>query len=109
MTQIWKILGVVTLLDFPAIILLLLVGRNISNTIRSLAGKMRELAAGNMAISFPEADRGDELGDMGKAAQVFKENAEVKALLESRQAELARAAEEDKRKALVQIADSFQQ
>jgi len=47
MTQLWKILGVVALLAFPAIILLLLVGRNISNTIRSLAGKMRELAAGN--------------------------------------------------------------
>ncbi len=66
MTQLWKILGVVALLALPAIILLLLVGRNISNTIRGLAGKMRELAAGNMAISFPEADRGDELGDMGE-------------------------------------------
>ena len=109
MTQLWKILGVVALLALPAIILLLLVGQNISNTIRSLAGKMRELAAGNLAISFSEAGRGDELGDMGKAAQVFKENAEAKALLESRQAELARSAEEDKRKALVQIADSFEQ
>ena len=80
MTQLWKILGVVVLLALPAIVLLLLVGRNISDTIRRLAGKMRELAAGNLAISFPEADRGDELGDMGKAAQVFKENAEAKAL-----------------------------
>jgi methyl-accepting chemotaxis protein len=100
MTQLWKILGVVALVALPAIVLLVLVGQNISKTIRNLAGKMRELAAGNMTISFPEANRGDELGDMGKAAQVFKENAEAKTLLESRQAELARAAEEDKRKAV---------
>ena len=109
MRQLWEILGVVALLALPAIVSLLLVGQNISSTIRGLAGKMRELAAGNMAISFPEADRGDELGDMAKAARIFKENAEAKALLESRQTELARYAEEDKRKALVQIADSFEQ
>jgi methyl-accepting chemotaxis protein len=109
MAQLWKILGVVAVLALPAIILLLLVGQNISTTIRGLAGKMRDMAAGNLTVSFPEASRGDELGAMGKAAQIFKENAEAKALLENRQAEHARCAEEDKRKALAQLADSFEQ
>jgi len=109
MTQLWKIMGVVALLVLPAIILLILVGRNISTTIRDLAGKMRDMAAGNLMVSFPESDRGDELGDMGKAAQIFKENAGAKALLEAQQAEHARRAEEDKRRALVQLADSFEQ
>jgi methyl-accepting chemotaxis protein len=109
MTQLWKIMAVVALLALPAIILLILVGRNISTTIRDLAGKMRDMAAGNLMVSFPESDRGDELGDMGKAAQIFKENAGAKALLEAQQAEHARCAEEDKRRALVQLADSFEQ
>ena len=103
-------MAVVALLALPAIVLLILVGRNISTRSASLAGKMRELAAGNMAISFPEFRlRRPEFGDMGKAAQIFKENAEAKTLLEAQQAELARSAEEDKRKALVQLADSFEQ
>jgi len=109
MTQLWKILGVAAMLALPVIILLLLVSRNISNTIRGLSGKMQQLAAGNLTISFPEADRGDELGDMGRAAQVFKENAAAKALLESREAGIAARAEAEKRRVLVEIADSFEQ
>jgi len=106
--QLWTLLAVVLVLAVPAIVLLALVGQSISTTVRTLAGKMGVLAGGDLSVTFPEAARGDELGAMGKAVQVFKENAEAKARLETRQAELARQAEEDKRRTMAQLADSFE-
>jgi len=109
LTQLWTLMGVIAVLALPAIGLLAFIGQNISATVRALAGKMGVLAAGDLSVSFPEATRGDELGAMGKAVQVFKENAQAKARLEAQQTELAHRAEEDKRKAMVQLADSFEQ
>ncbi|MCW2239039.1 methyl-accepting chemotaxis protein [Azospirillum canadense] len=109
LTQLWTLLGVIAALALPAILLLALVGQNISTTIRSLAERMRALAAGDLAIAFPEAARTDELGAMSKALQVFKENAQARQRLEAEQADLARRAAEDKRKALADLAAGFEQ
>ncbi|PWC34576.1 chemotaxis protein [Azospirillum sp. TSO35-2] len=109
LSQLWTLVGVIAGLALPAIVLLTLVGHNISATVRSLAGRMRAMAAGDLTVTFPETSRGDELGDMSRATQVFKENAQAKLRLEAEQAELARLAEEDKHKAIAQLADRFEQ
>ncbi|NYZ13225.1 HAMP domain-containing protein [Azospirillum sp. RWY-5-1] len=109
MTQLWTLVGVVAAVALPVVLLLALAGRNISRTISALALRMRALAGGDLGVTVPEADRGDELGAMGKALMVFKENAVEKARLEERQAMLARRAEEDKRTAMAELARSFEQ
>ena len=109
LSQMWTLLGVIGGLALPAILLLALVGHNISATIRSLAGRMRAMADGDLTVGFPETSRGDELGDMSRATQVFKENALAKQRLEAERAEQARRAEEDKHRAVAAMADRFEQ
>ncbi|WP_342760786.1 methyl-accepting chemotaxis protein [Azospirillum thermophilum] len=109
LSQLWTLLGIFAVFALPALLLLVLSSLKLSTTIRSLAQRMHALASGDLSVTFAEAARGDELGEMGRAVQVFKENAEAKAHLEAEQAELARRAEEDKRRALAQLADSFEQ
>ncbi|PWC80618.1 chemotaxis protein [Azospirillum sp. TSH100] len=109
LSQLWTLLGVIVALALPAVILLALVGHNISSTIRSLAGRMRAMADGDMTVTFPEASRGDELGDMSRATQVFKENALAKQRLEAGQIEQARRAEAEKHRAIADLADRFEQ
>ncbi|CBS91185.1 methyl-accepting chemotaxis protein [Azospirillum lipoferum] len=109
LSQLWTLLSVIAGLALPAIVLLALVGHNISATIRSLADRMRAMADGDLTVTFPETRRGDELGDMSRATQVFKENALAKQRLESEQAEQARRAEADKQRAIAELADRFEQ
>ncbi|WP_029010153.1 methyl-accepting chemotaxis protein [Azospirillum halopraeferens] len=108
LTQLWTLLAVVAVVALPGIVLLGVVSRNISLTVASLSAKMRALAAGDLSVTFPEAARGDELGAMGQAVEVFKRDAESKVLLEAERAEEARRAEEDKHNAVIAMADGFE-
>ena len=62
---------------------ILVVRGRVIGPIGSITGAMKELSTGNLAATVPFTDRGDELGQMAGAVQVFKENAvRVKALEE---------------------------
>ncbi len=108
LSQLWTLLAVVAALALPAIALIALVGQNVSTTITRLGRKMHALAGGDLSVAFPESERRDEIGAMGKAVQIFKENAEAKARLEAEQTELARRAEEDKRRSMLTLAANFE-
>jgi methyl-accepting chemotaxis protein len=51
------------------------VARGVSGPVTAMTAAMRELASGNKDIDIPGQKRGDEIGDMAAAVQVFKENA----------------------------------
>ena len=51
------------------------VSRNVGASLNRLKAKMEKLAAGDLSVEVGEAARRDEIGDMGKAMLVFKENA----------------------------------
>jgi len=46
----------------------------LSRPIRNLTGTMKTLAQGNFDVAIPFAGRGDEIGDMAGAVEVFKQN-----------------------------------
>ena len=69
------IFGVATLLGY-------LVSHNVSVSLSSLKAKMERLANGELTVDISEAERGDEIGDMGRAMRVFKDNAVAKRELE---------------------------
>ncbi|AWK85538.1 methyl-accepting chemotaxis protein [Azospirillum thermophilum] len=102
------LLGAVLLLALPVVGLIALVGTSISARIRSLSRAMLTLSRGDLTVTVPEADRLDELGDMGRAVQVFKEHAEARRRLEAEQEEASRRAEQDKRAALDRLAHGFE-
>ena len=82
--------------------------RLISRPIIAMTDAMLQLADGDHAVVIPARDHHDEVGDMAKAVQVFKDNAvEVERLKLEQEARDRRAAEEKKR-SMNQLADSFE-
>ncbi len=82
----------VTLTAAGATLLVILVGilaaRQITRPILSLAGLTRRVVDGETGIGVPHLDRGDEVGEMARALDVFKDDAErVRRLGEAVEAE----------------------
>ncbi|MBL8697299.1 MAG: HAMP domain-containing protein [Alphaproteobacteria bacterium] len=76
--------------------------------LKSLTAAMTRLAAGETATDVPALARRDEIGDMGRAVEVFKQNALRVAEL-TRQQEVERArAEQDRTAALASMADMIE-
>ncbi|WP_448204567.1 methyl-accepting chemotaxis protein [Azospirillum sp. sgz302134] len=107
--QVRTLAAVILALALPAIGLIAWVGNDISRVLRGLATNMRALADGDLSIRFPEAGRGDEIGAMARAAQVFERNAQEKLRLEAEQAEAARRSEREKHDAMLALAANFEQ
>ena len=77
-----------------------LVARSITGPVVEMTSTMTSLAAGNHNISVPALDNQDEIGEMAKAVEVFKQNAIEKVRLdeaEKRRLEAERKAEEAQR------------
>lgn len=71
-----------------------MVAKSIAPPIKRLAVTMRELAGNNIDVTVDGADRGDEIGDMAKAVEIFKENA-----IERKRLELAAQKDRDHERA----------
>jgi methyl-accepting chemotaxis protein len=56
--------------------------RSVVAPVRALTGSMTRLAEGDLAITVPGAERGDELGDMARALAVLKANSQERVRLE---------------------------
>ncbi len=81
--------------------------RGISKPITEMVTSMRQLADGKLDVSVPHTDRGDEIGDIGKTVQVFKENALEMKAMEAEQEKLKIKAEQEKKEALQKLAHDF--
>jgi methyl-accepting chemotaxis protein len=71
------------------------IARGITVPVGSMTDAMTQLAGGDNSVQVPALGNKDEIGDMAKAVQVFKQNAIDKLRMEAEQ----RAAEEAQRKA----------
>jgi methyl-accepting chemotaxis protein len=69
---------------------------------------MSRLAAGNIDIKIPWARRFDEIGEMGRALRVFRENAIEKSKLRAEQEQKDIAARQEKQRTMIELADRFE-
>lgn len=105
--------------------------------VNALSATMMVLADGNLEVDIPNADREDEMGDMAKSVQIFKDNAVERRRLEAeqreaeerererreeeerrqreeaeerrvREEEQAEQARSDRRQAMLELADQFE-
>jgi methyl-accepting chemotaxis protein len=83
--------------------------RMMTRPLRGIAQAMAALAGGNLGTEVPSLDRRDEVGEMARAVQIFKENAEQKVSLELEQSMAKQRAEEEKRSSVLEFADRFEQ
>ena len=71
-----------------AIVITFLTARSIVDPVTAMTGTMTRLAQGNLDIAVPTLGRHDEVGEMAKAVQVFKENGIEKRRLENAREDL---------------------
>ena len=91
------------------LVAVLLVARNISKPVSTMTEVMLKLADGNKTIEIPYQTNGDELGDMAKAVQTFKENAIRVEKMQEEQKLMERRSEEARRQGMLEMASNFEQ
>ncbi len=90
------------------ILFAVLIGSSIARPIRRITEAMVALAGGNTAVAIPAVDNRDEVGDMARAVQVFRDNAiEMDRLRHEQEGERART-DSEKRRAMGQLAQTFE-
>ena len=93
------------------IVLGLLVGVLLRRLLSPLVGMtyaMHQLAVGDLTIEIPAKERGDQIGRMAAALEVFKQQAVENARLANQQSEQRARADEDKHSALVAMAEKIE-
>ncbi|MBK1639969.1 hypothetical protein CKO24_13050 [Rhodothalassium salexigens DSM 2132] len=82
-----------------SVLIALVIGRGTARPLVALKDAMAAVAAGRTDVAIPSQTRGDEVGDMARAAQVFRDEAERKVQIEEerRSLEEQRRAEETRR------------
>ena len=85
------------------------ISRGITRPVSGMTGAMEKLADGQLETEVPARGQKDEIGAMAAAVQVFKDNAIRVRHLEREQEAQKRRAEAERRVALTQLADTFEQ
>jgi methyl-accepting chemotaxis protein len=85
-----------------------IVARSITKPIVAMTGAMGVLAAGDKTVEIPAQGRGDEIGKMAAAVQVFKENMIEADRLRAEQEAMKQRTEAERRQSMLDLADRFE-
>ncbi len=83
------------------------VGRRFSQPITATTNIISKLADGDNTVEVPGKERGDEIGEMARAVEVFKQNSIRNQEMEAEQVAQKARAEEEKVKLMNDLADGF--
>ncbi len=100
----WTMIASMVIIAAAGFGLAVLVGRTISGSIGAMSGAMGRLADDDLAVEIPGQGLDNEIGEMAKAVQVFKDNAAAKRQLEKEQ-EHQRQVEAGERRAMERFAE----
>ncbi len=76
--------------------------------IRAMVALLQQLAAGQLEIAIHSTDRRDEVGEVAKTAEVFKENGIAKVRMEAEQKQLETRAVQQRKADMIKLADQFE-
>lgn len=82
--------------------------RGIVNPVNGMTQTMGRLSQGDYSVDVPAQDQSDEIGEMAKAVQVFKDNGLQMQKMQEEAKEAEARVEADKRKVMTELADSFE-
>ncbi len=89
-------------------LLTMVLSRSVSRPLGMMTGAMEKLAAGDNDTEVPARERGDEIGAMARAVQVFKDNAIEMQRLKARQEAQEREMAAERRQAMLDLAAQFE-
>jgi methyl-accepting chemotaxis protein len=102
-------LGVISFGIFAfAALIAYLINQNIGLSLGRLRSEMERLAGGDLNVEVADSDRSDELGDMGKAVKIFRDNALAMQRLQTEQEKFKSDAAQEKQRSMVELADTFE-
>lgn len=101
-----KIIGIVAVLF--GLVVAFVIGRGITLPIKGMTSVMRLLAEGNLTVDVPSLDNKDEVGQMARAVEVFKDNAIKVKAMQADQAKAEERAAAERKKAMLDMADRFE-
>jgi methyl-accepting chemotaxis protein len=84
------------------------VGMSFAKPIVGLTGTMKTLAGGENQVAVPSTHRGDEIGEMARTVEVFKQNAIDMERMEAEKVEGEKRAAAEKKAAMNKLADDFE-
>jgi len=85
-----------------------LLGSAIARPVVGMTDAMRHLSEGDTAVTIPAQHNRDEIGEMAKAMNIFKDNLIATERMRSEQEEQKKRAAEDRKLALRKMADTFE-
>ncbi|RED50920.1 methyl-accepting chemotaxis protein [Aestuariispira insulae] len=91
-----------------AIGLAYVLSRGIATPIAAMTRAMTGLARGDLDLEIPAKNRGDEVGRMAQAVQIFKENALQMQEMETQRERQREESEAEKRRLMTKLADDFE-
>ncbi len=107
-TQIWTAIALSSGATLLGLAIALIIGRAIARPVISMTAAMGRLAEGDTGVAVPAQGRQDEIGDMAKAVQVFKDNAEKVERMAAERAEAEQRLAEESKRAAAELADRFE-
>ena len=84
------------------------VARSVTGPLQRMTVAMNDLASGNLAVEVPGVGRGDEVGEMAKAVEIFKSNAIARQKLEAEQREAETRVARSRKADMNKMADNFE-
>ncbi len=86
----------------------IVVARSITKPLRRMTVAMNDLASGRLDVEVPGIGRGDEVGEMAKAVEIFKSNAVARQALEVEQKEAETRSVARRKADMNKMADDFE-
>jgi len=84
-----------------------LIARDVLSALQRLKGRMQHIASGSLDQAVEETGRGDEIGRMAETLDVLRKTALTARSLEAEQVASKQRGEQEKREALIALADRF--
>ena len=91
-----------------SLVVSIFVARSVTGPLQRMTAAMNDLAGGNLAVEVPGVGRGDEVGEMAKAVEIFKSNAVARQALEVEQREAETRAASGRKADMHKMADDFE-
>ena len=85
-----------------------LVGRSIVPPVRRITETMQKISAGNYGVQVPALSNGDEIGDMARTVEIFRENLQTAEIYKVEQEQAKAQADTMRREGMLKLADQFE-
>lgn len=91
-----------------SVILVIFALRVVFKPLREMIGTMQTIASGDTSLHIPHMQRKDEIGDMARTVEIFKDNALKVAAIAEEQKRAEHEAHERKRQEMNELANNFE-